>query len=310
MPHETGTAFVEVAIKAMAKLNCLIRSHRRMNGARLVPLLSVLLAATTAVKGDTTPRDIDHRYKMACADNGLPKIKCNNAWQAFRHAFAGKDWNASEVSDYDHYFKVLPYPPNYKNSALFWTGAPVLEAALSVQAGLYGSSNIIPNTIVDTMQSRYGVTAWCGRPEGGIDYTSTNCPGYLIHTPSYTFYQAFSTHFAEKAAGTVFFLTGNTFRNTSMFALFELPTLLKNKSVTKIVVLNVFSEDTCDQLPLTGIRDKVLRAIPRKRYECTFIEGDVRQDPPSSELLDELTTVVKLQQRKARFVDKRMCFMR
>ena len=247
--------------------------------------------------GDTTPRDIEQRYKHACDDSGLSRPKCFAAWLAFRHGFAGKNWNTSVVSDYDYYFFVVPYPRNYRDRALFWTGAPVLEAALSDQAGLYGSSNIVPNKIVDTMQSRYGVTAWCGNENGGIDYTSTNCPPYQLHTPSYTFYQAFSTHFAEKAAGTVFFLTGNTFRNTSMFALFELPTLLQNRAVTKVVVLNVFKENTCDTLPLTNIRDKVLSAFPRKKYYCAYVNGDVKEDPPSQELLDELTAVVRSQQK-------------
>lgn len=265
-----------------------------MYGGRLVPLLIALLSLISIVQGDTTPRDIEQRYKKACADHKQSRIRCSVAWLAFRHGFAGKNWNTSIVSDYDAYFKFLPYPANYKNRALFWTGAPVLEAALSDQAGLYGSSNILPNVIVDTMQSKYGVTAWCGQP-GGIDYTSTNCPAYQIHTPSYTFYQAFSTHFAENAAGTVFFLTGNTFRNTSMFALFELPTLLRNRKVTKIVVLNVFNEDTCNDLPLTGIRDKVLGSYPKKKYQCVYIDGDVHQDPPSQELLDELTAVVQSQ---------------
>lgn len=255
-----------------------------------------MVAFTPAIKGDTTPIDIKQRYKMACAENGESRLRCNIAWLAFRNAFAGKYWNTSVVSDYDSYFKVLPYPSNYKDRALFWTGAPVLEAALSDQAGLYGSSNIVPNKIVDTMQSKYGVTAWCGKP-GGIDYTSTDCPAYQIHTPAYTFYQAFSTHFAEKAAGTVFFLTGNTFRNTSMFALFELPTLLQNRAVKKIVVLNVFQTNTCDQLPLTNIRDKVSSAYPRKRYHCAYVEGNARQDPPSQDLLDELTAVVWAQQK-------------
>lgn len=259
-------------------------------------LVVIMVALAPGIKGDTTPRDIEQRYKRACADVGKSKPQCALAWWAFRHAFAGKNWNTSVVSDYDYYFKVLPYPLNYKDRALFWTGAPVLEAALADQAGLYGSSNIVPNKIVDTMQSKYGVTAWCGKP-GGIDYTSTNCPVYQLHTPSYTFYQAFSTHFAEKAAGTVFFLTGNTFRNTSMFALFELPTLLRNRSVKKVVVLNVFQENTCDQLPLTNIRDKVLGAYPRKRYHCAYIEGNVRQDPPSQDLLDKLTAVVRAQQK-------------
>lgn len=260
--------------------------------------LVLLTAFPQGLIGDTTPRNIDVLFNLSCTDALQTTTKCSQGWNAFKAAFAGKDWNASAVLDYDQYFEVFPIPTNIKDRALFWTGSMPLQAALAIQANMASSTTLIPSVIINTMQSKYNVTAWCGNPNGDIDYTSTNCRPYQPNTttPVYTFFAALSIRLARNSAGTVFFLTENTFRNTSVFATVELPALLVNAAVKKIVIMNVFPNKTCTQAPLSNIQVAVVNSRPSKEYLCVDVPGTVNNSPPSQSLLDALTKVVVSQQ--------------
>ena len=267
-------------------------------------LLSLLVLFPVAIKAATTPCNIQTLFTKACSDKNQTSVICASGWQAFYQSFAGKNWNSSQFSDYDPYFDVFPLPTNITNKALFWTGTDTLQAALTSRAGLTSSANILSIEIVNQMQSAYNVTAWCGNISGGIDCTSTNCPGYIpgTATPVYTFYATFSDRLASISVGVVFFLTVNTFRNTSVFAQIELPRLLSSAAVTKVVVLNVYlySNGTCDQTtsPLLDIQAKVTAS--GKAYSCVDVFGDASLQPPSDALLAALAQAIKNQISKGR----------
>ena len=256
--------------------------------------LVLLVILPQSLVADTTPRNLDALFKLACADARQTNSTCSQGWTAFEAAFAGKNWSNSMMADYDAYFRVFPIPLLIKDKALFWTDIQQPQESLALWANLSSSATLTSCVIVNTMQSKYNVTAWCGNANGGVDYTSTNCPPYQPNTPVYTFYAAFSVLFARNSAGTVFFLTGNTFRITSIFATLELPILLANDAVRKIVILNVFPNKTCDQAPLSGIKDIVTNSTRRKEYLCFDIPGTVSN--VSQSLVDALTEVVLSQQ--------------
>lgn len=265
-------------------------------------LLSLLMLLPVLTNADTTPSNVQELFKKACVDVCKAIDVCSNGWTAFEKAFSGKNWNDSTNEDYDAYFSVFPLPTNIKDKALLWTGTDSLQTALTSRADLTSSANIVSIMIINRMVTSYNVTAWCGNANGGIDYSSTNCPSYTPGTPTpvYTFYATFSYRLADNSAGVVFFLTENTFRNTSVFAQVELPRLLINAAVTKIVVLNVYKylNGTCNQTtsPLHNIKAKAITG--GKAFSCVDVYGDASLNPPSDTLLTALTQVIKEQTSK------------
>lgn len=265
--------------------------------------LSLLIILPVLTNADRTPNNIQTLFGSACFDIVKDTKICSNGWTAFEKAFAGKNWNASTFSDYDAYFSVFPFPTtNMRNTVLFWTGTDRLQTALTSRANLISSANVVSITIINKMATVYNVTAWCGNGSGGIDYVSTNCPPYSPGTPRYTYYATFSDRLASNSAGVVFFLSENTFRNTSVFAQIELPRLLNNTAVTKIVVLNVYKylNGTCNQTTSPFLR--INKTIDGgKAFSCVDVYGDASQIPPSDELLAALTqAIIKEQTSKGR----------
>lgn len=263
--------------------------------ASVIVVLTLLVVLSAIARAATTPSNIRQLFLAACSDVGQKSDVCDNGWTAFEQAFAGKNWNTSTYTDYDPYFRIFPLPTNVKNRVLLWTGTDLLQTTLTNRADLISSANLVSIMIINTMGAKYNVTAWCGRADGGIDFNSTNCPPYTPGTPAYTFYATFSDRLANSSAGVVFFLTENTFRNTSVFALIELPRLLNNTAVTKVVALNVYKypNGTCNQTtsPLLNIKAKMIAG--GKAFDCVDVYGDASQQPPSEALLAGLVRAIQ-----------------
>ena len=241
-----------------------------------------------------TPSDLQERFNNSCMNLGVTTSGCNEGWNAFMSAFAGKDPNNVTLSDYNDYFNVFPLMPG-KNATLFWSGTfPTVEEIANDTRfnGIYSSVDLIASAIINNL----GDACWCGDPiNGGILYNST-CPSDNAVT---VFWADFSTQLGNNSEGIAFWLatgerSGGTYQPTNFFGLYEFPNL-RPGVVTRLVVIDIHREgigEACGEGSLITLRSKSVAKFGSNGYGCYEVEGDAR-DPPSISLTDILDVVTE-----------------
>ena len=242
-----------------------------------------------------TPSDLQERFNNSCMNLGVTTSGCNEGWNAFMSAFAGKDPNNVTLSDYNDYFNVFPLMPG-KDATLFWSGTfPTAEEIANDSRfnGIYSSVNLIASAIINNLE--YG-TCWCGDPiNGGILY-GTPCPSDNAVT---VFWADFSVILGHNSEGIVFWLangerSGGTYQPTNFFGLYEFPNL-RPGVVTRLVVIDIHRKgigEACGVGSLISLRSKSVAKFGSNGYGCYEVEGNV-QMPKTVNLTDVLNIISK-----------------
>ena len=242
-----------------------------------------------------TPDNLPELFINSCLDLGITSSVCNEGWNAFMSAFAGKDPDDMKLEDYNDYFNVFPLMPG-KNATLFWSGTfPTAEEIANDPRfnGIYSSVNLIASAIINNLE--YG-TCWCGDPiNGGILY-GTPCPSDNAVT---VFWADFSVILGHNSEGIVFWLangerSGGTYQPTNFFGLYEFPNLRPGVA-NRLVVIDIHREgigEACGEGSLITLRSKSVAKFSSNGYGCYEVGGDA-WDPPSISLTDILDVITE-----------------
>ena len=239
-----------------------------------------------------TEQQLMQAFDRSCNDyvSSSAGISCEDAYNSLLSAFKGVPSlqpppvnQLNYEGNYQAYFVNMKFTGPLGKPVLFWSRTqPLVKALVRNGTNVASSSGIDASEVIEQMSANDDIMKWCSDATSEIFINEMCTPSK--NNASYVFWAEFSERLAEYADGTAFFLTNGTFRDTSFFAMYELPIiLLPESSCSQLVVINVVSADStelCGTNRLMTLKDMVSGEI---EYKCFDAFGDPQN--PSEELV-------------------------
>jgi len=178
-------------------------------------------------------------------------LDCNQLWDRFRSAWAGKDNCAVKETDYNEFFSLVHNDKSVKDRLLFYSGVRRLTQDFTQTNENYVTLERTITGMIGNDLDFCGCTSESKTCVDGISYdTCKKCTGDAKDA-SYRFWEAASKNFAKRASGVSYVMLNGSknadekaYHKWSFFKNYELPELAKlgRQGVVRKLVIFVVSD--------------------------------------------------------------------